>query len=356
MKLLHIIPGLEMGGAETVLVQLSHALQSRGIVQQVVSLGGRGSYSGEIEANGIEVTHLGLRRGYDVVGGIVRLTRLVASRRPDLIQGWMYHGNIAAAISHRLAPGRKSRRLYWNLRASNVDAERYRWVVAVSARLSRWPDAVVANSVAGADYHVKMGFAPRRLEVITNGVDAEKFCPDPQVRAAIRSELGIAGDKVVVIHVARVDPMKDHAAMLDVAAQLPHIEAVLVGKGTENLKVPANVRALGLRHDVARLCAAADIVVSTSRFGEGFSNALAEGMSCGLVPVATDVGDARSIVGDTGHIVAPGDIKGLVAKIQEEASANAALRQSRGLRARERMIRLFTLDRVAESFARLYGA
>ena len=112
----------------------------------------------------------------------------------------------------------------------------------------------------------------------------------------MRGELAIPADALVVAHVARADPMKDHVTLLAAMAQLPALRALLIGPGTEKLAEVPNVVRLGRRLDVARLLAASDIVVSSSAFGEGFSNALAEGMSCGLPAVATDVGDAREIL------------------------------------------------------------
>lgn len=119
----------------------------------------------------------------------------------------------------------------------------------------------------------------------------------------MRKELGLSFDAVVAIHVARVNSMKDHESFLAAMAEVPNVEGLLAGAGTESLSVPTNAKALGLRRDVNRLYAAADVVVSTSVYAEGFSNIIAEGMSCGLVPFTTDAGDARLIVGDVGRII-----------------------------------------------------
>jgi len=108
-----------------------------------------------------------------------------------------------------------------------------------------------------------------------------------------------------------------------------------------------------LRKDIARLYAAADIVVSSSAFGEGFSNAIAEGMSSGLVPVVTDVGDARVIVGNTGRIVPPADPYVLAAAIAQEFSSPGDL-QAKGLKARARIVDHFSMAQCVEAHARLY--
>jgi glycosyltransferase involved in cell wall biosynthesis len=285
---------------------------------------------------------------------VVRLARLIRRLDARVVQGWMYNGNIAAAFAHRIAGQRERRRLYWNLRASNMDAARYDRVIRLGAWLSRWPDLIIANSQAGAAFHLGRGYHPRRLQVIGNGIDTQKFTPDPDARAAVRAEFGIPPNAVVTIHAARLDAMKDHATLLAALAAVPQVVGLLAGAGTEALSVPPNVRALGLRRDLARLYASADLVLSSSAFGEGFSNAVAEGMSAGLVPIVTDVGDARDIVGDTGHIVAPGDAAALAAAIAAEAAA--ADRAARGLRARTRIVDHFPLSRTIDDYARIYSA
>jgi glycosyltransferase involved in cell wall biosynthesis len=207
----------------------------------------------------------------------------------------MYHGNLMAALAHRLARGRSDRRLLWNLRASNMDLIRYSRVIRLGSALSAWPDVVIANSRAGALFHASQGFCARRTEIIANGIDTQKFRPDVAARSALRAELGIDTGTVVVMNAARVDPMKDHATFLKAMADVPGIVGIMAGARTETLSAPPNVRAFGLRRDIERLYAMADIVISTSAFGEGFSNAIAEGMGAGLTPIATDVGDAPSL-------------------------------------------------------------
>ena len=211
----------------------------------------------------------------------------------------------------------------------------------------------MANSEAGAKFHIAHGYRPRRMVVIPNGIDTDKFRPDPIARAMLRAELGL-GEQVVAVHVARVDPMKDHLTFLSAMTSLPGISGLLVGAGTESLVCPSNVRALGVRRDIERVYAAADLVVSSSAFGEGFSNVLAEGMSTGLVPVATDVGDAARILGPTGHILAPRNSAALAAAIKAEAAFTPDRRRDRGLQARARIVGPFARERAIAAYGRLY--
>src|SRR5258708_17212827 len=196
---------------------------------------------------------------------------------------------------------------------------------------------VTANSAAGLKSAMALGYHPRRAQVVANGSDLDEFRTDPVARAAVRSEFAITEDAMVLAHVGRVDAMKDHGSFLAAMAMLPDVSALLVGAGTENLAPARNLFRLGRRCDVARLFAAADFVVSSSRFGEGFSNVLAEGMACGLPAVATDVGDAKLIIGDTGLVVPPENPDALAAAIRQLAGESAGARGERGRRAPARL-------------------
>jgi glycosyltransferase involved in cell wall biosynthesis len=350
---LHVISGLGLGGAERMLAETAIGLHHHGLAQHVVSLRGRGPYADDLAAAGIAVRALDIVSAPRALAVLWRLRKLVHRIKPDIIQGWMYHGDLAALAAHLIARGRSRRRLCWNVRASDMDDIRYAKLIRICGLFSRWPDVVVANSEAGARFHTARGYRPRRIVVIPNGIDTDKFCPDPRARSALRAELGL-GDKVVAVHVARVDPMKDHATFLAAMASLPAIVGLVVGAGTENLVCPPNVRALGVRRDIERVYAAADLVVSSSAFGEGFSNALAEGMSAGLVPVATDVGDARRIVGPAGHIIAPRNPTALAAAIKAEAALSPDQRRDRGLQARARIVGSFARAQAIDAYARLY--
>ena len=349
----HVITGLGTGGAERMLVQLAEAAQARGFPQHVVSLNGGGPFADSLRGQNIPVTDLGMTSFVSVPAGLFKLIRLIHRLSPGVVQGWMYHGNLFAALAHRMAPGAKSRALFWGLRASNMDAKRYSRIMRLSAWLSSWPDIVIANSESGAAFHQAQGFRPRRVVIIDNGIDSAIFRSDQIERNAVRAELGIAPDAPVVIHVARVDPMKDHQTFLKAMAKVPSVTALMVGSGTDRLAAPPNVKALGLRQDMARLYAAADIVVSSSAFGEGFSNAIAEGMSAGLVPIATDVGDARRIIGDTGYIVRPADADAIAEAIKQECISTKE-RIEKGARARMRIVRNFTAAHSLEAFSSLY--
>jgi glycosyltransferase involved in cell wall biosynthesis len=359
-RILHVITDLYLAGAETMLTRLAAAQPGLADETVVVSLLPDGFHTERLRASGVTVVELNFRTTAGIARGMLQLARLIGKQRPEIVQGWMYHGDLAALLALVLSGRRRTTRLAWNIRCSTLDFARYsrqlRLVVRACAMLSRRPDLIIANSGAGMEAHHALGYRPRRAEIVANGIEVDRYKPDPAARTAVRRELGIADGAFVVAHVARVDPMKDHLAFLRAMAKVPHVHALLVGAGTDDLPSQPNVHRLGRRTDVECLLAAADAVVSSSAFGEGFSNALAEGMACGLPPVATDVGDAAAIVGTTGLLVPPRDPDALAEAIRTLSEEPGERRAERGRQARSRIVENFSLARALVRFSDAYAA
>ena len=289
---------------------------------------------------------------------LLRLRGLIRQVQPIAIQSWLYYADLASLWALELSGRRATTRLYWGIRSTDMDPNRYRrallWTIKACAKRSARPDAVVANAFAGRDVHRALGYAPRAFPVIPNGIDTQRFRPNPSARARMRAHLALSDGKMLVIHVARVDPMKDHATLAAVAAALPDIQFIMAGAGTEQIAAPPNLKALGHRQDIQDLHAAADLLLSTSIFGEGFPNAVAEAMACGVPAVATDVGDSRRIVGDTGVIVSPRDIAAMVSAITLIRAEPQPKRDARAAAALKHIEDHYSLDRMVSAFDDLH--
>ena len=272
----------------------------------------------------------------------------------------MYHANLLAAFGLHISGCRRATQLIWGIRCSDMKLADYgrglRRTVRMCARYSHVPDLVVYNSEAGLKVHCELGYRPRRNRTIDNGIDTARYRPDGASRAAVRAELGIGADVPLVAHVARVDPMKDHETLLLAMRELPDVELLLIGLGTESLASRTGWHGLGRRADVPRLLSACDLMVSSSAYGEGFSNALAEGMASGLPAIATDVGAAVRIVGDTGRIVPPRDAKALANAIQELACEPPNRRVERQARARATIEDRFSVAANLDAFEKAYAS
>lgn len=355
---MHVIAGLGLGGAEGMLRSLVTCGRPERPEQVVVDLLADGEHATSIRAAGVRVHELGMGRGRPSLLALARLARLIRAGRPDVVQSWMYHADLAASLALMLSGRRRATRHYWGIRCSNMESENHGPLFGVvrsaTRRMSGWPDAVVANSEAGREFHRAMGFRPRAFLLIPNGIDTDVFRPDPIARRRVRATLGISERAFVVLTVARSDPMKDHATLAAALTRIPgDVHWLCAGNGTEALKPQPGLHLMGPRMDVPSLYAAADIYAQTSAYGEGFPTVLAEGMAAGLAPVATGVGDAATIIGDTGVVIPPRDPESLAFAIAALVADRTRL-QANGNAARAHIVARFSLDRAVAAFDRLH--
>lgn len=363
VTVLHLITGLERGGAETMLAKLVEGLDPARCRSIVVSMTDEGVLGARLRAAGVPLVTLGLRRGRPTPAALARLLAIMCRERPSVLQSWLYHADLLALVASWMAPGTA---LAWNLRCSDMELGQYSRQIRLVRRLLAWasgrPAAIIVNSEAGRRFHASLGYHPRAWSIIPNGFDTERFRPDPAARQAWRQRLGLGEGEILVGMVARVDAMKDHATFLAaaalVAAHRPDVAFVLAGRGTESLALPAGLvgrlHALGERDDVAAILAALDLAILSSAFGEGFPNVLGEAMACGVPCIATDVGDSAAIIGDTGLIVPARDPQALAAAILSWLDRDPAARREAGAAARRRIIEHFALPAIVERYASLY--
>ncbi|HLW53658.1 MAG TPA: glycosyltransferase [Candidatus Angelobacter sp.] len=367
-RILHVITGLDVGGAENMLYKLVSA-SSPAHEHSVVSLAPAGSVAARITALGVEVHSLKLHAAAPNPLRVWKIRSLASRLSPDLIAGWMYHGNLMASFAGRAVPGAP---VLWGIRSSLDDLSYFSWPTAAVIRLgARWSGraaGIIYASHAARAQHEARGYHAACGAVIPNGIDCREFVPDPGARAAIRSELGVSGDAILIGMVARCHPAKNQAGFIRAAALLardhPGARFLLAGPGiAKDSRLRARVRDSGLtgrvlllgeRHDMPRLHAALDIACSAS-FREGFPNAIAEAMACAVPCVVTSVGDSALVVGETGVAVAPGDPQALAGAIHRLIAAGEPSRQELGARARRRIEDNFSLSAAVEQYENFYA-
>jgi glycosyltransferase involved in cell wall biosynthesis len=362
---MHLITGLETGGAETMLARLVAGMDRDRLGSVVVSLTDAGTVGGRIAAADIPLEVLGMRRGRLDPRAPLRLLGLLRRYRPAILQTWLYHADLLGLVAHALG---RAPHLVWNIRCSEtieVDAVR-----SILRRCSRIPEAIVINSMAGLRYHESLGYRPRRWEYLPNGFDTSIWRPGEAARHHLRAELGIDEEAVAIGLSARYHPMKDHPTFFAAAARLaaahPNVVFVLAGAGIDDANkeltqlidahgLRPKVRLLGERGDMPSVYPAFDIATLTSAYGEGFPNVLGEAMACGVPCVTTDSGDAGEIVGPTGELLAPGDAAGLAAAWGRLVTAGPAARRSCGAQSRDRIIERYDLATIIQRFEKFYA-
>lgn len=357
MKVILFTRSLNAGGTERQMVLLAHGLAARGHEVLVVLLYGGGALERTLDRRAVRLATLDKKGRWDVLGPLRRLRRLFVAEAADAVYAFLPMQTVLAAL---LAPGR----VVFGLRAGGMDLARYDRLSALSYRaevfLSRRAAAIVANAGAIRVQAGLQGIDAARVAVIANGIDTDAFRPDPAGRAALRAAWRIGAETLAIGIVARIDPMKDHGNFLRAAAAFlaihPNARFVCVGDGdpayrrslvqqADALELGNAVIWAGERHDLAAVYSALDIATLSSAFGEGFSNAIGEAMACGTPVVATDVGDAAAILGDTGIVVRPGDPAALAQGWRSVAGRDRAA-QSRAVR--ERVVAQFSVARMVD--------
>jgi len=370
IRVVHVITGLHVGGAERMLWKLlAHSDRTR-FDMQVLCLLGDGRIGEDIRALGIPVICLGIQSPAGAFMALGKLRRCLREVSPDILQGWMYHGNLAAWFGRLLIDSRIP--LVWGVRQSLYDLAREKpataQVIKFCAFISKAATKILYNSETARGHHEGIGYASLHGESIPNGFDTEVFSPDATARSDLRHELGLEEEVPIVGMVARFDPMKGHSNFLAAAALLAgqhaDVHFVLVGRGVEienpvfaqaakSTQLLGRVHLLGERQDIPALTAGLDVAVTPS-VSEGFANAIGEAMSCGIPCVVTDVGDSAKVVGDCGRVVPPGDSVALVRAISDLLQMPAEKRLGLGLLARQRVIDEFSISAVAARYEVLY--
>lgn len=368
----HIITGLNTGGAERMLTRLVGADAGGGGRHMVVSLMDEGVFGKEIRAKGVELYTLGMRRGVPSPHALWRLVQLVRREKPDVLMTWLYHADLLGFVAGRLAG---IKRMYWNLRCSDMTKANQsilsRLLMWLLARLSLFPTVVLANSEAGKRHHQSLGYHPKKWRVISNGVNLDQFHPDPDAAVALHARLGLSDDAVLVGHLARFHPMKDHATLLKAAAAVlksnPEAHFVLVGRDVDthnttlselvqNTGHAERIHLLGDRRDVPQLLAGLDLLTVSSAYGEGAPNVIIEAMACAVPCVVTDVGDAALIIDGAGRVVQPRDPAALAEAIAHFLNLPSAERGALGQKARARAVEHYDINSVIKRYQTLFAA
>lgn len=306
---------------------MAKGLFAKGHQIQVLVFYGGGELEEELRKYHIPVQSLEKTGRWDVITFLYKLYRVVRTSKSEILHSYLVTANTITALLKFFLPGVH---IVWGVRSSNMNLENYDWVARWSYRIERWlsgfADLIICNSNAGRDYAVGHGFPAKKLVVIQNGIDTERFKPDPVARARGRLALQAKEHEILIGIVARFDPIKGHPTFLQAAAEYSHtcsdVRFICIGNGslTYRRELEQLSSSLGLadkvswvngQKDMPIIYNALDLVTSTS-YGEGFPNVIAEAMACGLPCVVTDVGDSRQIIEGTGVVIPAHDVNALV--------------------------------------------
>ena len=374
LTILHVITGMNVGGAEAMLTKLvTHpviaAANQRHEILSLMPLGVVGNRLGE---HGHAPRTLGMRGRVPGAREMLRLNRVMHQVKPAIVQGWMHHGNLGAMVGRLLISPRPA--LMWNVRHSLEDIDREkrmtRHILRFEARRSKLPTAIIYNSRIAAQQHASIGFDSGRETIIPNGFDCTGFQPAKGARARLRSRFGIRSRATVVAMIARNHPMKAPemlVAAVGMARAAGHdLHLLMVGDNMDTpppelrraiaaALPPDRVTLAGHARDLAEWLPGVDILALPSAWGEGFPNILGEAMACEVACVTTDVGDSGLIVGKTGLVVPPRDHAAMAQALGRLERLGSEGRRLLGRSARARVLSEYSLDDAVVRYTELYA-
>ncbi|SIR05349.1 Glycosyltransferase involved in cell wall bisynthesis [Alkalispirochaeta americana] len=375
IKVLHVISGLTIGGAEMMLYKLLRETDPSRVAPAVLSLSSGGPLATDITDLGIPLWEIPMPGGMPRRGFRPAFREVLARVQPDVVASWMYRAN---AVCSALVP--EPTPLVWHIRQSLDHNSSQRLLFRFTRQVNRaitqpWgrllgrsPDMALYNSYASRDQHRRAGYRASRDGVIPNGFDLDLFRPQEDLRRLARQRWGFGDDELLFGIVGRYHPIKNHIGFVRAAGHVRQerktARFVMIGRGLDRenrilLKEIAargledSVLLLGEQRNLPEVYNGLDILVSASLV-EAFPNVLGEGMACGRPCIATAVGDSSRVLGDTGLTVAAGDSRLLGEAMLEAARWPLQERTRRSVAARARVEDHFSIPSVARAFQEAY--
>lgn len=367
MKILHVITGLENGGAENTLYKICKYDKKNQHI--VISLTGKGKYYSILKKINIEVYCLNLKF-YSILK-IINLIKLLNLIKPDILQTWLIIGDFLGGVCGRLA-GIKN--IVWNIHHSklNLNTTKLRNIIFIKllAKLSHIiPKYIIVVSKNGIKNCKVLGYCKKKLYFIPNGYELSIFKSNKKLKLDFKKKFKIKKKIPLIGTVSRYDPIKDHTTFLNALSliKLKKVEFLcfLVGSNLDyknqklvekikELNLTNNIKLLGVKKNIPEIMNALDIHILTS-ISEAFPNVIVEAMACKTPCIATNVGDCSFIIGKSGWIIPPQNSSKLASTIKVAISEIGKKKWNiRCDQGRERIIKNFDISKMIKSFNKLW--
>ena len=313
-KILHIISGLDSGGAEKILIDI--VTNDNTNTHYIASFKDEGIYKNEIIENNIYLKCLKINK-YNFLIKIIIFGIYLIKIKPNIVLTWMYHADFLGGLIAKILFVPK---IIWNIRNSTLDKNTKlttKFMIKICSKLSYIiPNKIISCSEEAIKIHKNLKYK-NNFYLISNGVNINKF-----KRLNIRKNenilnIGFAG---------RWHSQKNYPFFFESLSKLKNdyrsveFKVFMAGnninRGNTNLvglinkhKLSNYIVLLNEIKDMPKFYNSIDVNVLTSSFGEAFPNVLAEAMSCETPCLSTDIGDSKKIIGDTGWIINQNDKK-----------------------------------------------
>ncbi|MGI4751218.1 MAG: glycosyltransferase [Janthinobacterium lividum] len=318
MKILYLITGLRLGGAESQLLLLADNMQQLENKVLVVAMESGGVLKDSFIAKNINVVELDISDASTLISGYRKFKTIVNNFSPDVIHSHMIHANLFTRIFKLFNNKIKLICTAHNIReGSSILMNCY----YLTRTIANWSTNV---SKEAFDLFVqKKYFDPEKSSYVPNAIDTKVFRPNQYNDDNLRKQLGLAEDVYVYFTAGRLHEQKNHQMLLQ-AFKVIHDDSkqtvlIIAGEGTLQKKlhkksidlgISNHVHFLGRRNDIPALMSLCNCFVLSSKF-EGFGLVIGEAMAMQKAVVATDCGGVKEVMGGYGRLVNVDDITSL---------------------------------------------
>jgi glycosyltransferase involved in cell wall biosynthesis len=348
IKVLYVIPTLDFGGAERIMVDLARLLDRKKFTVKIVCMKRAGELASGLDATAVELVVM--ERGM-TPAAFWKLYKLISASKPDIVHTHLFGADVFGIIAARLAGVKKVVSTEHNINYSEGRKKSMikNWAYSLA-------DRIVAVSEAVKKYLLKAGNKKNKIEVIYNGTDPDRFKP---------SSRGDLKDEIIIGSIGRLEKQKSYGTLIMAMDNLKNIpiECRLAGNGREKEYLSDLVTSLGLadkvkftgwNKDIPSFLAGLDIFVLPSAW-EGFGITLIEAGAQGLPVIGSRVDGITEIIeeGVDGLMFKPGDSRELAYKLELLAS-DKILREKLGANLRRKVMEKFTLTIMVKKYEDLY--
>jgi glycosyltransferase involved in cell wall biosynthesis len=366
VNIIHIIPGMKMGGAEKALLRL--IINSPKCNHHVLSLTRGGAMHEVFLKNNISVKVFDFDKSFFLsFRGVISF---MLDQKPDVVQTWLYSANIIGGIAAKIS---RVDNIIWGLRGTGIPQSFFSLhmiMIIFGAFLSYFiPNKIVSNAKSVMDFHIKNGYKKSNHVVIPNGFDINKYTSHSSFHKL--SDIGIDEKKqsIIIGTVGRYDRLKDYKTMIKACSlamiKNSNIRILMVGRGLEESNSELMRIFFKNRIDLSKISLVGEVnnvrpyidmmdIFCLSSKNEGFPNVVCEAMLMSKPCVVTDCGDSSDIVSNTGIVVPIEDHQKLSMGLMKMINIGKEGRKKFGQDAFIRASTHFSIEKNVEKFSKLY--
>lgn len=368
MLIVHIIIGLNTGGAELMLKRLILSSQKKNTFHhQVISLTDIGPVGKELESSGVKIYSLGMKSFFTIPLVYLKLKKILKETHPDIVQTWMYHADFLGGIAAKRVGIKK---IIWGIRTTDVTLGKSKLTILLRNLCAKFsyfiPDVMVCAAKISKKVHIEAGYDASKFVIIPNGFEMSEIDATFEDRILLRKKWNIENSDILIGSIGRFNHIKNQKLFIEMASRLVlqknNLKFIMIGrdndwKNQELIKwideygLRNKMILLGQRNDINQCLNALDYFCLHSRT-EGFPNVLGEAMAMRVMPISLDVGDAAYILNGNQFIAEkPADLSELMLKALElDRDTKERVIEENYLRIKNN----FSLDIIVERYEKLY--